>query len=390
MLDFDKKLCIGCTACATNCPKGAIEMIPSQEGFHVSSIDGDKCISCGRCDKVCPILNKTTTEYAVEEYNFCYSLSESDRLSAASGGVFGELAKATLEDGGLVCGCVWDEQFNARHIIADSMEGVSRMKGSKYVQSDLSDVFVIIKKEVKSRKVLFVGTPCQTTALSRIVGNSPNLTLCALVCGGSPSPLVWKQYLQKMEDPKQGEIIGVNHRCKNNGWLSLTIEIAYANGRKNHAPMALDSFARAFFCALSIGHFCEECTFKWGHFVADIVIADGWGASKQILQASRNKGVSSVAILSEKGMFMWNEIASKFQVYPCSKEQFYEHHKVIFQRKTPNPQRPAFFEDLNKMDIMENFKLHVKPRKHTFINNLLNKLGLYGRVYNAVAYFRAK
>lgn len=391
MLDFNKKLCTGCTACSTVCPKGAVHITNSEEGFYTSYIDKNKCISCGRCNKVCPVLNDNNIQqYTIEEFYFCFCKSETDRLSAASGGVFGELAKATIENGGLVCGCVWDESFKAVHIITDNIVDIERMKGSKYVQSDLNIIFKIIKSEIKKRKVLFVGTPCQTTALYNTIGDSPNLLLCALVCGGNPSPFVWEKYIQSLEVFENQKIVEVNHRCKKNGWLSPTIEIKYVNEVKRHIPMALDPFARAYSSALSIGHFCETCKFKWGHFVADIVIADGWGANKEILRASKNKGVSSVALLSEKGRLLWNNIAIHFQTYPCLKEEFYADHKVIFKRKMPNSNRASFFESLNKIDILENFKQHVPPRKHTFVNTILNKLGLYGLVYNTVSYWRAK
>lgn len=390
MLDFDKSLCVGCTACLTVCPKDAIRITSSEEGFYISTIDNNKCISCGLCEQVCPVLNDNTIQYVIEEYSFCFCKSETDRLSAASGGVFGELAKATIEVGGLVCSCIWDDDFKAKHIVTDNMDDIIKMKGSKYVQSDLNHIFMIIKTEIKKRKILFVGTPCQTTALSRVIGDSPNLLLCALVCGGSPSPFVWEKYMQVLKTTSKEEIIGVNHRCKKNGWLSQTIEIKYANGTIKHIPTALDSFARAFFCALSIGHFCEMCNFKWGNFVADIVIGDGWGANKEILRTSKNKGVSSVVLLSDKGKICWKSVASHFQIYPCTKEDFYAHHKVIFQRKTPNPHRTSFFEALNRIDILDNFKQNVPPRKHTFVNKILNKFGLYGLVYNVVSYWRAK
>lgn len=49
--------CCGCTACYAICPRGAISMMPDEEGFKYPQIDKKKCIGCGMCIKTCPIKN---------------------------------------------------------------------------------------------------------------------------------------------------------------------------------------------------------------------------------------------------------------------------------------------------------------------------------------------
>lgn len=53
---FEKKeLCCGCTACQAACPQNAIHMVKDEEGFNYPTIDRVCCVSCLKCEKVCPI-----------------------------------------------------------------------------------------------------------------------------------------------------------------------------------------------------------------------------------------------------------------------------------------------------------------------------------------------
>ena len=47
---IDTEVCIGCGACAADCP---VECITEQDGKYV--IDADKCLDCGACAGSCPV-----------------------------------------------------------------------------------------------------------------------------------------------------------------------------------------------------------------------------------------------------------------------------------------------------------------------------------------------
>lgn len=58
MIEITEKInCCGCTACFNICPKKCISMQPDEEGFLYPVVDKKKCVNCGLCEKVCPILN---------------------------------------------------------------------------------------------------------------------------------------------------------------------------------------------------------------------------------------------------------------------------------------------------------------------------------------------
>lgn len=50
---YNRKKCCGCTACYVICPKEAITMVEDGEGFEYPQVDGEKCVGCYMCLKVC-------------------------------------------------------------------------------------------------------------------------------------------------------------------------------------------------------------------------------------------------------------------------------------------------------------------------------------------------
>ena len=54
----NKAECTGCHACYSKCPQSCIDMVEDKEGFLYPNVDSEKCIQCGLCEKVCPILHR--------------------------------------------------------------------------------------------------------------------------------------------------------------------------------------------------------------------------------------------------------------------------------------------------------------------------------------------
>ena len=98
-----------------------------------------------------------------------HSLDRDTKLRSSSGGAFYELAKNALAEGYFLCGCVWDNNLVARHIVSRDINDLQRMQGSKYVQSCTGKAQRELIRLLKSgKKVLFSGTPCQVIAASKI------------------------------------------------------------------------------------------------------------------------------------------------------------------------------------------------------------------------------
>ncbi len=138
MIPVQRNICFGCGACASVCSVNAIRITLDFQGFYMPEIDSSKCTNCGKCKKCCPALKKQNPKRpkcqiasAVRAYN-----SE----KSASGGAFFALAKKFIEDGGYVAGVIWGSDWTPKHIVSNDIENIEKMRKSKYVQSNSTDV----------------------------------------------------------------------------------------------------------------------------------------------------------------------------------------------------------------------------------------------------------
>ena len=80
------------------------------------------------------------------------------RMESRSGGIFSAVSDDVLENGGVVYGCVLDKDFTAHHVRATTKEERNRMRGSKYIPSDMRDMFRLVKQDLENGIfVLFSG-----------------------------------------------------------------------------------------------------------------------------------------------------------------------------------------------------------------------------------------
>jgi coenzyme F420-reducing hydrogenase beta subunit len=396
MLDFDKnKQCVGCTSCYSACSQNAIRIIENENGFYVPEIVTEQCVSCGQCDSVCPVLmeKKQIRDISKLECVYTYYLDGGIRVKSTSGAVFYALASDMIKRGGLVCGCVWDQNYKAKHICTDNIETVNRMRGSKYVQSDLNDCFDEIKQAVKLRKVLFSGTPCQTTALRHYVGITENLVTCALMCGGVPSAKIWRKYKSALENSVKSKIMNIQMRSKDTNWLVPEIKVTFENNTIVQEVLLTENlYGTNFGLGLTVSNACMNCEFKLDTMLADIVIGDHWGINPKMLKKSENKGASAVIFLTETGMKTFDNIRDQMYAESGDIADITGSHSILMNSHCENNNREEFFASLDKEDIINLFSRYLPasiknglPRRIT-----LQKLKLFIPLYTLRWRFRYK
>ena len=289
MIDFDfEKNCYGCRNCENICPTKAIKMKENNEGFLIPFIEKEKCINCGLCNIKCPFLNikKDNTNMQLRTWYSCYMKDEKKRQESSSGGIFPLLADWVLQSNGYVCGCIWNNEIEAVHVVTNKIEDINKMKGSKYVQSNLKSVVEEINLLLKNeKKVLFTGTPCQVAAIKNYFSNQKNLYTMAVICEGVSSPKVWKKYKCYEEKINNSKIKDVKFRCKDIGWEPPIMKIFFENGKvKSQLTYSANIFGQGFLQGLFYRNSCNNCQYKLENYNADIIVGDLWGASKELLK----------------------------------------------------------------------------------------------------------
>lgn len=225
------------------------------------------------------------------------------RAKSRSGGIFTALSDLFLS-GGVVYGCVLDENFNARHIRVEDKISRDKMRGSKYIQSQLGDCFKQVKNDLdKGKEVLFSGTSCQIAGLQCYLQKDyPNFFCVDIVCHGVPSKKVWHSFLDWISKGKQ--VTEVDFRNKTDfGWEAHVETIRMGNDKVDS-----EVFKNLFYGHNVLRPSCYECPYKSIHHPGDITIADYWGIDNAAPGFNDNKGVSLVLVNTEKGKIAFEKI----------------------------------------------------------------------------------
>ena len=303
-VNLKKDLCYGCRACSNICPTDAITFKNDEYGFSYPQVDLNLCINCGKCSFVCNKLNEISCR--LPKKAFATSNRNKEVLKrSASGGVFSALADHVLENGGAICGCIYDYKLKPIHICAENNEKVIMMRKSKYAQSDIGFVYREIKNKLKNGQiVLFTGTPCQVSALYSTLGcDYDNLITMDLVCHGVPSEMMFQSFLKYLENKYNTKIKSFDFRSKKYGWQRYTMEFTDDNGRTKNIGKFNEFYHNAFISGNIMRPNCFTCKFASPERVADITVGDLWGyESLNLKKCDSKNGISLLTLNTQKAI----------------------------------------------------------------------------------------
>lgn len=365
MIQISEK-CVGCGACASVCPVSAIVMDFNKEGFLIPIVKGEKCIHCKKCIMVCE-------QYTLPQSFFIKSsflLRHKDSAvwnASTSGGAFTILCEACKTDT-YICGAVYNEQFKVEHIIArPGTDDYKKMRKSKYVQSDMSQIYSEVKKLLLGgNKVLFSGTPCQVCALRLFLGKEfTNLTCIDVACHGVGSPQIFEKYIKEREKETGKTLKRVSFRIKEESFGNLKdygFLYEYTDGMKS--VQYDDLYTNAFIQSLVCRKSCFECRFRGRERQGDITLADSKNVQETLPEI---KNYSAIYINTEKGKKLYKKAVDISAKEIDLREISFE--LAAFQNPPLNKgiphqglkQRELFFEDYCKSDasVKELLKRYV-------------------------------
>lgn len=350
--------CCGCAVCRAVCPRDAILMRPDAEGFLQPVVDVTRCVQCGLCRKACPVLCPNDPRQPLSVFA-ARTKDTALRLDSSSGGIFSLLARQTLAKGGIAYGAaIRLTDGKVVHQSAETEEELSALRGSKYIQSDVCDVYRQAKRQVLSgRQVLFSGTPCQIAAFCRVVGRDCENLLCVdVICHAVPSPLAWRKYLEKrFAEQNQGRDSAqagglafrrISFRCKNCGWKRYSLSLRFANDREYLKDLQHDTFLRGFLAELYNRPSCHQCPVREARSGADLTIGDYWRVWERFPELDDDKGTSLVLINTRKGESALIALAAEVDARPSDFADAVRTNPALVRSAPAHSKREQFFRSL--------------------------------------------
>ena len=375
----DKKDCCGCSACAQACPKNCIEMKCDEEGFLYPFVNKDVCISCGLCERSCPIINQKPKSEKVLSAFAGYIKDEDIRIKSSSGGLFSALSEYFINNNAVVYGAAIDSNSHVYHTKALSFDSLEKLRGSKYVQSDINNVYLEVKEYLdKGTKVLFTGTACQISGLKSFLKNEyENLYSIDVLCHGTPSPKLLKKYIDHQQKQHGSKVRQIFFRNKKTGWKMYSVQILFSDSTEYIEVFPKDIFMRLFLGNICLRPSCYDCKFKALERDSDLSVGDAWGIHKVMPELDDDKGTSVILVHTPKGLDLLDSISNSIIIKEGNADDLLPASADSRKSVKIHPNRLKFFKKLNKGKSMDELctllQLSFMEKVHYKIKKLIKK-----------------
>ena len=362
MVDWiEKRACTGCAACVNVCPVDAISMREDSSGFLYPEINMEKCIRCDRCKKTCTSRTVAKNGNSADPRTYaCWSRNEETRYISTSGGAFSEIVAPFIREGGVVSAAEYGKDNLVNHTIINTIDDVMKIRQSKYIQSEIGQVYAEIRGLLRSgKKVLFCGAPCQFSGLYSDVGEKQGLYTVDFICRGVNSPKAYLAWIKEIEHKQKSIVTRVWFKYKKYGWkLSpRCTRVDFENGKYKVYNQENNVFMEGYLSYnLYMRPSCGQCEFKGVPRQADLTLADFWGIDENL---SEDKGTSLLLVNSSKGEELLSNCRENMVVYERGFQEIVGGNKFFGKSVSINTNSDAFLKALDKMSFTDALKKYT-------------------------------
>lgn len=293
---------------------------------------------------------------------------------SSSGGAFTALSDVFLEQGDAVAAAVYNYQsYETCFQLLLSKKERDKALGSKYMQSKPGKIFSEAEawlKDNPDKRLLFVGMGCQAEGFRRFIEHRHlrNLVyIVDIVCHGSPSPKLWKEYAELLERSNKGIISFLTFKDKRNSWLRPTALVKIHN-----KEFSINDYVKIFYNQCALRPSCHVCPYATTVRKTDMTIGDFWHIEKTIPEFYDPQGNSLFLIHTNRGKELFNAIKEKIDFQKSDIEHCLQDN---LKAPTPiSPERPMFWEDYRRNGIGYIMKKYGDSSLKSAVINKLKKI----------------
>lgn len=355
--------CTGCTACSNACSKSAINFKQDRLGFLYPEINQENCINCGLCRKTCPNNGSVFKNIPIATL-VGYATDVEEQKTSSSGGIASAISRWIIKNNGIVYGCSAESIDNICHIRVDKEPDLIKLKGSKYVQSDMRNCYSLVRKDVINGKiVLFVGTPCQVAGLKLFLRKEySNLITIDFVCHGVPSQKILKASLNSQNLSLKNNNYNISFRRKiRKGNDYVSSYGLFVKGQKDHKNNSeyiyegyypKDMYITGFLSALFYRESCYQCHYTTPERVSDITVGD-YSDNEEAYRNMKGKDLllSMIAINTLKGKDIFNKLDGKITTAQIDYNKLLEAQGQLRKPMHLHPNRIEFENNFGKQNF---------------------------------------
>lgn len=230
-------------------------------------------------------------------------------LGSSSGGAFTALSNSFLVAGNAVIAATYSfSTHQQEYKLITTVDERNAARGSKYVQSIPGEIFKEAEAWLKvhpEKQLIFFGMGCQAAGFQSYAeakGLRDRITVVDIICHGSPSPQIWKEYVGQLEKRVCGKVVSLTFKDKRKGWNHPT-----AIAKIGDTEIPLNRYVKIFYNRKELRLSCHKCPYTTTERTTDITIGDFWHIEEKVPEQYDEMGTSLLIIHTDKGVKLFEK-----------------------------------------------------------------------------------